>query len=588
MITRKAKAQELRQEAALIAHDRLPDEAIRPPHISNGDEQKYGADSHYAMSFSKGLEHDSSTGLVKNPAHFALFRKAIDSGTVESFSSIPTPTMSPERKWEAPTAGFVYDLQGPDAQAVSMPPAPALGTHELAFEMAEVYELALLRDEPLADFEHNSSNHKIADACKRMNQMLVTGAGTHTRPRITNASGGNITPQELFRGSSPGVERGPYLSQFMRMGNGQATLEGKITYGAQTIDQRVPIATKEDYLTDWTSWTDAQNGAHLRNDKLFVKNGATRLITYPRDLATYVHDDALYQAYLNACLILLGHKAPFDPMFDELSGMGTHENANVGGFALWGGPHILTLVTEVATRALKAVRYQKFQNHLRLRPEALAARIEKADSLEKSHPGFDTKFSELKNTIPTDLLDCIKRASEHNTLLLPMAFQEGSPMHPSYGAGHATVAGACITVLKAFFDTSATLVAEKPKRGKFNVESVGFKNNTNKKTDADYVPVQLELDADKDQLKIVAAARPLTLEGELNKLAANISIARNMAGVHFFSDYYDSLRMGEEIAIGMLNEQSIGYARDYFAMSLPKFQAGRQEKIGIERDRAFA
>ena len=38
--------------------------------------------------------------------------------------------------------------------------------------------------------------------------------------------------------------------------------------------------------------------------------------------------------------------------------------------------------------------------------------------------------------------------------------------------------------------------------------------------------------------------------GELNKLAANISIGRNMAGVHYFSDYYDSLRMGEEIAEG--------------------------------------
>ncbi len=33
---------------------------------------------------------------------------------------------------------------------------------------------------------------------------------------------------------------------------------------------------------------------------------------------------------------------------------------------------------------------------------------------------------------------------------LPMAFQEGSPMHPSYGAGHATVAGACVTILKAY------------------------------------------------------------------------------------------------------------------------------------------
>ena len=34
---------------------------------------------------------------------------------------------------------------------------------------------------------------------------------------------------------------------------------------------------------------------------------------------------------------------------------------------------------------------------------------------------------------------------------MPQAFREGSPLHPSYGAGHATVAGACITILKAWF-----------------------------------------------------------------------------------------------------------------------------------------
>src|SRR5205814_7619104 len=42
--------------------------------------------------------------------------------------------------------------------------------------------------------------------------------------------------------------------------------------------------------------------------------------------------------------------------------------------------------------------------------------------------------------------------------LLPMAFSEGSPTHPSYGAGHATVAGACVTILKAWFKESTRLV----------------------------------------------------------------------------------------------------------------------------------
>jgi hypothetical protein len=38
--------------------------------------------------------------------------------------------------------------------------------------------------------------------------------------------------------------------------------------------------------------------------------------------------------------------------------------------------------------------------------------------------------------------------------LLPQVFPEGAPTHPAYGAGHATVAGACVTILKAWFDES--------------------------------------------------------------------------------------------------------------------------------------
>lgn len=41
--------------------------------------------------------------------------------------------------------------------------------------------------------------------------------------------------------------------------------------------------------------------------------------------------------------------------------------------------------------------------------------------------------------------------------LLPQAFPEGAPTHPAYGAGHATVAGACVTILKAWFDESFVL-----------------------------------------------------------------------------------------------------------------------------------
>jgi hypothetical protein len=54
-------------------------------------------------------------------------------------------------------------------------------------------------------------------------------------------------------------------------------------------------------------------------------------------------------------------------------------------------------------------------------------------------------------------------------------------------------------------------------------------------------------------------AGSLTVGGELNKLAGNIAIGRNGAGVHWRTDYDRSLLLGEEIAIRLLQEQSILY-----------------------------
>ncbi|MEM7232378.1 MAG: vanadium-dependent haloperoxidase, partial [Planctomycetota bacterium] len=380
---------------------------------------------------------------------------------------------------------------------------------------------------------------------------------------------------------------------------------GYIQFGAQRIDQRVPAAVNKDYLITCSSWLDAQNGVDLRNNcELFGLNPKRRFITTSRDLATYVHDDALYQAYLNACLILLSMGTPFDPSFAQLSGQrrsyldGLNDPTGVlkglegqerdaGGFALWGGPHILTLVTEVATRALKAVRYQKFNNHIRLRPEALAGRVEKADQIAEHFP-CAKEFQELEK----DLHSTVKEIRASNkaagatnddgegTAFLPMAFQEGSPMHPSYGAGHATVAGACVTILKAFFDTDTLFVCREEKEvpcgetEKRTVLKRLFAQPKKGDTPIAYVP-----DSTGEKLEQVKNAPCLTLEGELNKLAANISIGRNMGGVHYYSDYYDSLRMGEEIAIGMLEEQSLCYQTDPFVLTVPTFD-GDVVRIG--------
>lgn len=606
---RALESKRFREDAAQLAFDR-----VHPDHKANGDEQKY-ASARYAMSFTKGLHHDDKTGLIVDKNHFEALRHAIDGGEIEAFTlRVPVPAdPDPDRgrrQWEAPTAGVVFDLEGPDAQAVTMPPAPALCSDELTFEMAEVYELALVRDVPFTQFDGNGAAPDLTASISRLNDLDYAGAGFPGRPRKVGANG-KLNQQTVFRGASPGTDEGPFLSQFMLIGNTDQTManaveDGFITYGAQTIDQRVPMAPKkDDYMIDFGDWLEVQQGFNVNRTNgtqggQKFKGQKRRFIHTPRDLATYVHFDALYQAYLNACLILLSNGTAFDPAFDRLSGSSAFKGlvnpvgpqsvaTNTGGFALYGGPHILTLVTEIATRALKAVRFQKFNNHIRLRPEALAGRLEKAKEIEDCHPELCGAFSKLVKDLEPTLKEinkhnksCAQPGKDTNTVLLPMAFAEGSPMHPAYGAGHATVAGACVTILKAFFDTSAMLVEIGDRIGFYTREQIDtikadMEQMTGGPVDVNFV----QFTTDSSGMKLVKSKIkcPLTLEGELNKLAANISIGRNMAGVHYFSDYYDSARMGEKIAIGVLEEQALGYPTDPFVLSVPTFD-GEVVRIG--------
>ena len=47
--------------------------------------------------------------------------------------------------------------------------------------------------------------------------------------------------------------------------------------------------------------------------------------------------------------------------------------------------------------------------------------------------------------------------------------------------------------------------------------------------------------------------------GELNKVAANVGIGRNAGGIHWLTDYYHSLRLGEYVAKTILEEQKTSY-----------------------------
>lgn len=356
-----------------------------------------------------------------------------------------------------------------------------------------------------------------------------------------------MTPEVIFRGCSPGNLVGPYLSQFLLK---------DIPYGSLTINQRQKtVVGARNYLTDYHEWLAVQDGTtHLPPD-LF--DPTPRYLRNMRDLGQYVHVDALYEAYLNACLILLGLGAPVDrgnpydgPAYyaNPLNNFRTGEAATQAGFGTFGGPHILSLVCEVATRALKAVWFQKWFVHRRLRPEAYGGLIHLnlhgLDGQKRDYPLHE-------QVLCSQAVEQAQRAQ--GSYLLPMAFPEGSPTHPAYGAGHATVAGACVTLLKAWFDEN--WVVPQP-----------------------VVPTD-------DGTRLVpytgADADCLTVGGELNKVAANIAIGRNMAGVHWRTDYTDSIRLGEQVALYVLCRQRCDYHEEDWHLDLTTFDG---HPVRISRD----
>ncbi|MGB7415900.1 MAG: vanadium-dependent haloperoxidase [Thermosynechococcaceae cyanobacterium] len=570
---RKTEAKLRRKKAAGLAASR--------PHVTHTNNKEALLDG-FPGNFRKGLKHGPD-GFLVDDRDYQSFRQAVLTGQPDLMAIVPTPNVSPRRKWESPTAGFVFDLEGPDAQAITMPPAPKLGSDELNAELAEVYAMADLRDMAFADFGGSAA---VTTWINRLNQFPGFGTAYTRRPnptytveqifgpvsagRLLGRGRGEVTLQNLFRGVTTGDTDGPFLSQFLLLGNRSrganakgaiATQEwpetaGKIAYGAHTIDQRVRVATDTDFMTTFSEWLAVQNGTGVALDYEFAYNPAGyiaagpgdpneangpayRFISTLRDMATYVHFDQLYQAYLNACILMLERGVAVDP------GIGRFNNGpNQQGFAQFGGPHILSLVTEVATRALKAVRFQKFNIHNRTRPEAIGGLME-----QLRLGNTDSRLTPIQPT--WNALQTNGVFQDPNNHLLPMAFPEGSPMHPSYGAGHATVAGACVTILKAFFDHTAPLMAP------------GMAYEADPTTGG-------------RTLRKVASSPALTVEGELNKLASNISIGRNMAGVHYFSDYLDSLRLGELIAIGILEEQALMYNTQQFPfqMTIPLFDGG--------------
>jgi hypothetical protein len=351
-----------------------------------------------------------------------------------------------------------------------------------------VYWQAITRDIPFSRYD---STQLIAKACADLSRFSVI-----TAPR----SNGAITPQTLFRGPAAGNLVGPYISQF---------LWKDIPYGSTLLKQRWRTSVPAlDYGTRYEDWLSLQNG-HSPERPMTYDTSQYRFIRNGRDLGTWVYKDFSYQAFLHAGLILA------DMGVGILSDSNPYKRSrNLAGFIEFGAAQVSDWVARVANAALKACWYQKWVLHMRIRPESFAGRIHNHLTGAGTYP----IHAEMLNSAVLEHI-----YERHGSYLLPLAHPEGCPAHPSYPAGHASVAGACATMLKALFHENA-VVAD---------------------------PVI----ATDDGLGLLPYDGPaLTIGGELDKLAANISLGRDTAGVHYRSDGIQGMKLGEQVAISVLKD----------------------------------
>ena len=485
-----------------------------PPHTTNGDETRYPDKS---ATYTKGLLQDD-IGVV-NPAAYQSFKKALKSGLNSDFEAM---IMGGTRTMNGPQGSYAFDMEGLDSVQFGNAPSPGdptgpaivppfaqISSADYGTQLTEMYWGAMLRDVAFTDYATNATANAAAAELSAM--------ASYRGPRDAQ---GNVTPDLLFRGAFAGETVGPYISQFMIT---------PCSYGVQPLDQLLKtLLPGIDYMTDTGTFQQVQNGISTGLNLQY--DSVRRYLHDGRGLSSYTHDDILHQAYFTAFMMMGGSKMPVNPGNPYVG------SRTQNGFDTFGGPDFAACTGEIGAKALHRVWYQKWLVHLVHRPESGGGVLHQILSGNQNSIDAHLDSGVLNSQAVAQTF------SKYGTYLLPQAFPEGSPTHPSYPTGHGTVAGAAITFLKFFFDEN--YVIQNP-----------------------VVPTN-------DGLALVPYTGPdagqMTVGGELNKLAHNVSFGHGIhAGIHWRQDSDVSIQLGEAFAISVLQDKAKTY-HEKFSVTFTK------------------
>jgi hypothetical protein len=500
-----------------------------PRHVHNGDEARY---PNKIGSDTRGLPHDSF-GEVDLKAWGTLIT-ALETQDPADFEKV---TLGGTRKLVQPLATLAVNLTGLAAPQHAIPPAPALASAERAADVGEAYWQALLRDVPFSEYRNDTQHPLVLAAAAELSSF-----SGYTGPRDAQ---GKVTPELLFRGSAryldesdrsgrrarhvvpPGVLDGPYISQFLLK---------DIPYGVQSIPAllRVPVAdSSNDFLTNYDEWLANQDGK--ATTRTIVFDAARRYLSTGRDLAEYAHGGA--PAFWGAAQLLGtavaqgGLGAPLHPNNPYLTLTRTASGNGTFGFGAVQG--YLPLST---SREIRTTYWQKWFVHRTIRPEAFGGLIHNALLHNKDYPLH-------QDILGSEVVDRVFQ--KFGTYLLPNAYPEGAPNHGSYPGGASSIGAVNATILKAFFDETFV------------------------------IPNPVQLDPRDPTRLIPYVGPPLTVGGELNKLATNLGQGRNWAGIHFRSDAASSLPLAEEVALAILRDERVTFREPFRGFELTRFDGGK-------------
>ena len=289
-----------------------------------------------------------------------------------------------------------------------------------------------------------------------------------------------------------------------------------LTVGATVFsDRRVRVQADDTRL-----WT--RQGAQEDAQGTLASVAATTLVTENvqtlRSLASAVDSEPVYSHYLHAAYVMLA-TLPVR-LRDEVGGVRTSLH---GGY-----DDVLVLVAEAARAALADSYRGKYLVTQRLRPAAYLRLVDAAEATDAPAALRTlvqaTNASAAARTLREAVRAHVAATVGESNFLLPMMYR--TSRHPSKPHGHATVAGACVTVLKGVLRT----------------------------VDDDGTLVQWE---------------STTYVAELDKLAFNVALGRNVAGQHVRSEAESSLVFGETIALQLLRSRACAGSADARAAPYP-------------------